>query len=100
RADQVRRDVDPRAVDGEVAVADQLAGLGVARREPAADRDVVEPPLEQRQQVLTGDALHPGGLEVVAAELLLEQPVHALDLLLLAQLVAVVARPSAPTLAM
>ena len=54
-------------------------------------RDVVEAALEQHEQVLTRHATHARGLVVVAAELLLQQAVDALDLLLLAQLLTVVA---------
>src|SRR5690606_4732499 len=54
--------------------------------------DVVEPRLEQLQQVLAGVALAALGLLEIAAELPLEDAVHALDLLLLAQLQPVVGR--------
>src|SRR5438132_78786 len=43
---EVAGDVDLLAVDREVAVANQLARLGVAGCETAANRDVVEPTLE------------------------------------------------------
>src|SRR3954465_1143902 len=57
--------------------------------EAQADKNVVEAALEEREQVLAGDALLAGGLGVVLAELLLEHPVVAARLLLLAQLDAV-----------
>ena len=50
--------------------------------------DVVEARLEELQQVGAGRALAASGLGEVAAELALEQAVHAAQLLLLAQLVA------------
>src|SRR5581483_7320195 len=50
----------------------------------------VQAALQELQQVLAGDALHPDRLVVVAAELALGQAVDPLDLLLLAQLRAVV----------
>jgi hypothetical protein len=58
---------------------------------PNRSGHVVEATLEQHQQVLARDPAHARGLVVVAAELLLQQAVDALDLLLLAQLLAVVA---------
>src|SRR5690606_34349912 len=53
---------------------------------------VVEARLEQLQQVLAGVAAAAFGLLEIAAELPLEDAVHALDLLLLAQLQSVVGR--------
>src|SRR4051812_16287737 len=82
-------DVDPAAVDRPVAVADQLARLAARRGESEAHEDVVEPALEDPQQVLAGDALLARGLLVVVAELLLEDAVVAARLLLLPQLDAV-----------
>src|SRR5919197_2834934 len=90
-ADLVAGDVDAAAVDGPVAVADQLAGLATRRGEAEADEDVVEAALEQRQQVLAGDARLRRRLLVVAAELLLQNAVVAAGLLLLAELHAVLA---------
>src|SRR5262249_6576667 len=83
---RVGRNVDLLAVDHEVAVAHQLPRLR-PRRRPAEPVDhVVESPLEQLQQRHAGDAAGPlGGLEV-PAELVLQHPVNALHLLLLAQL--------------
>ena len=89
RAHRVRRDVHLLAVDGEVAVADELARLRARRREAQPVDDVVEPALEHLQQQLARDALLPVGRLEVAAELVLEHAVGALDLLLLAQLHAV-----------
>ena len=77
------------AIDREVAVADQLAGLGAAGGEAHPEHDVVQTDLEQAQQVLAGHARPVlRGLEV-APELALQDAVHAPDLLLLAQLHAV-----------
>src|ERR1041384_7925042 len=89
RLDRERRDIHLLAVHDEVAVADQLPRLRRGRREPGAIGDVVEPPFEQLQQRLAGDAARPLRLLEVAAELILEHAVDALDLLLLAQLHAV-----------
>src|SRR3954471_23156634 len=88
-ADLVARDVHPAAVEGPVAVADELARLAPRGGEAEANEDVVEAALEQRQEVLARDALLAGGAVVVAGELLLEHAVVALGLLLLAQLDAV-----------
>ena len=93
--DRVRRDVDDLAVDRDRAVRDQLARLGAGRAEAHAVDDVVEARLEQRQQVRAGVALAALGFGEVAAELALEHAVHALDLLLLAQLQAEVGRARA-----
>src|SRR3954465_7227758 len=82
-------DVHPPAVDRPVAVADELPRLPARRREAEADEHVVEAALEERQQVLAGDAGLPGRLLVVVAELLLEHAVVASRLLLLAKLHAV-----------
>src|SRR5437763_1137606 len=68
--DLVGRDVHAAAVDGPVAVADELARLAAGRRKTEAHEHVVEPALEHRQQVLTGDAGLAAGLLVVVTELL------------------------------
>src|SRR5919197_2328356 len=88
-ADLVAGDVHPAAVDRPMAVADELARLAARGGEAEPDQHVVEEPLEQREQVLAGDALLARGLVVVAGELLLQHAVVALGLLLLAQLHAV-----------
>src|SRR5688500_14765689 len=89
---------DLAPVDGDVAVAHQLARLGPRRGEAEAVDHVVEPALEQNEQVDAGDPLAPLRLVEVLAELLLEDPVDALDLLLLAQLGAVVEAAAAAPL--
>src|SRR4051794_37098267 len=92
-----RRDVDLATVDQEVAVLDQLAGHVAAVREAGPVDDVVQAPLEDLQQVLTGLAGAPVGLLVVTAELLLEHAIDAGALLLLALLQEVFAVLGAPT---
>ena len=79
------------AVDQEVAVADQLAGLAAGAGDARAVDDVVQPGLEDLQQVVTGLALATHRLLVVAAELLLQDAVAVLGLLLLLQLQQVLA---------
>ena len=91
RLELVRRDVRRRAVDGEVAVADELAGLGPRRGEAHPEDDVVEPQLERPEEALAGDAGVRRGDPEVVPELALEDAVDAADLLLLAQLQAVLA---------
>ena len=82
-------------------MAHELAGLSARGREAEAVDDVVEPGLEDAQEVLAGDAALPARLGVVGAELRLEQAVVAARLLLLAQLQPVLALllASAPVLA-
>src|SRR6185312_10432746 len=84
-ADLITGDVHAAAVDGPVAVADELAGLAPRGGEAEAHEHVVEAALQKREQVLARDALLAGGLLVVVAELLLEDAVVAARLLLLAQ---------------
>ena len=95
RLHEVRRDVDHLAVDGDRLVRDQLARFGARRAEAHPVDDVVEARLEQQQQVRAGVALAALGLGEVAPELPLQHAVHALDLLLLAQLQAEVGRARA-----
>ena len=56
------RDVDLLAVDQEVAVDDQLAGVATRAGEPGAVDHVVEAALEELQQVVAGLALATRGL--------------------------------------
>src|SRR6476646_10466500 len=90
-ADLERRDVDLAAVDPEVAVHDQLAGVAAGAGEAGAVDDVVQAALEQLEQVVTGLALPARGLGVVVVELLLQHAVGEAGLLLLAQLEEVLA---------
>src|SRR5207245_767807 len=90
-AHRVRRDRHPAPVDRHVTVPHELAGLVAARCETGAEDDVVDAQLEHAEQVLSGDALLAGGLGVEVAELLLEEPVDAAGLLLLAELEQVLA---------
>src|SRR5262245_8314291 len=81
-----RGDVDFSAVDPEVPVSHQLPGLGPGGGEPEPVDDVVQPPLEQLQERLARHAADAVGLLEVPSELILEDPVDAPELLLLAQL--------------
>src|SRR5262245_46888345 len=85
-AHAVRRDVDLAAVHHDVAVAHLLAGRVTRLGETSAVDHVVEPALEDLEQVLTGLAGLAVGFLVVVAELLLEDAVDAAGLLLLTKL--------------
>src|SRR5665213_4204622 len=84
--DPVARDVDPVAVDQEVAMAHELARLVTTGRKSRTIDDVVETALEDAQQVLAGAAGLAARLFVVTAELLLEDAVDARALMLLSHL--------------
>ncbi len=56
---------------------------------PKPHEDVIQAPFQLREQVFAGDALLASGLLEVRAELVLENAVHPLHLLLLAQLQSV-----------
>ena len=90
RAHLVRGQVDLLAIDANRRVRDELACLRAGHREAHAVDDVVQTRFEHAQQVLAGIALLARGLLVIRVELALEQAIDALDLLLLAQLHAVV----------
>src|SRR5690606_1588478 len=100
RHDPAAGDVALHAVDADVAVADDLARGEDRRRELGTVDDHVEPLLEQADQVLAGVALHAIGFLVGPLELLLgDVAVVALELLLGAQLQAVVAHLALAALA-
>src|SRR5579864_7973438 len=77
-------------VHGDRLVAHQLARLGARGGEAHAVHDVVQAALEQPQQVLARGAGLARRFLVVVAELPLQHPVHAAQLLLLAQLRTVI----------
>src|SRR5437764_1493925 len=85
------RAVRRRAVHRDRLVRDELARLGAGGAEAHAVDDVVQARFEQHQELGTRVALAAGGFLEIAAELLLQHAVHALDLLLFAQLQAEVA---------
>src|SRR5579872_4931726 len=65
----VARDVDLAAVHLDVAVVDELAGGKHGGDELGAEDHRIETALEKTDQVFTGVALHPAGLDVDAVEL-------------------------------
>src|ERR1700761_764291 len=89
--DAVRGDVHLAAVDGDVAVGGELAGHVPALGEAGPVHHVVQPALQDLEQVVAGPAVTAGGLFVVVVELPLEHPVHPASLLLLADLQEVLA---------
>ncbi len=91
----VRGDGHLFAVHRDRLVADQLARLVARRCEAHAIHHVVEPAFQQLQQRRTGRAGPARSLDVVVAELSFKYPVHAAQLLLLAQLHAVVGQTTA-----
>ena len=80
------------AVDRDVAVGDHLAGRRPVDGEPEPVDDVIQPALQDREQLLAGVADGPGGELEVAAELALQHAVEPLELLLLAEADAVLGR--------
>src|SRR5919198_4254357 len=83
---KIRRHGDLPAVHLEVAVRDHLPALATRGREPEPVHHVVEPELEQPEQVLARHALLRLGPLEVLSELTLEHAVDSLGLLLLAKL--------------
>ena len=92
----IRRDVDLLAVHAEVGVADELPRLTARSPETQPVDHVVEPDLEQTQEVLAGDALLTAGHDIVVVELLFEHLVEAPRLLLFAQLQQILGLLDAP----
>src|SRR5258708_15694668 len=95
---QVGRDVDLFPVHPDVAVQHELPRLRTRGRQTRAPHHVIQTALEHDDQVLAGWTLGARSLLKVIAELPLQQPVRALDLLLLAQLQAVSGDLRAPRL--
>src|SRR5229473_951684 len=95
----VGRHVDAFAVYEDRVMAHDLARLGAARTEPHAVRHGIQTRLQQLQEALARHALAARGLRIGLAELALEQPVYAAQLLLLAQLLAEIGHAAAAFLA-
>src|ERR1700722_3043609 len=83
--DQARGNRNSLAVNLNVPVTNDLARLRQRTREAETIHHVVKAALEQYQQVLACDSVHPLSHREVFRELPLHHPVDALDLLLLAQ---------------
>ncbi len=83
------------AVDLDLAVADQLAGAGPVGGPAEPMHHVVQAPLHDGQQLLAGVLRRARGQLEIAAELSFQEAVEALQLLLLAEANAVLARLAA-----
>src|SRR5208283_5836484 len=83
--DQRRGNRDFPAVDLNMPVANHLARLRQRAGEAETIHHVVKPPLEQHQQVLAGNSVHPLSHLEAGRELRFHQTVDALDLLLFTQ---------------
>src|SRR5262249_3010920 len=94
----VGRHVHPLAVHQDAVVAHDLARFGPARSESHAVRDRIQARLEDLQEPLAGHALAARRLGVGLAELALEEPVDAAQLLLFTQLLAEVRHAAAALL--
>src|SRR5882724_3830251 len=97
-ADKVGRNVDLFSIHADVAVQHELPRLRTRGRQTRAPHHVIQTALEHDDQVFAGRALGARGLLKIIAELPLQQPVRALDLLLLAQLQTVSGDLRAPRL--
>src|SRR6267143_1882497 len=95
----VGRHVDALAVYEDAVMAHDLARLGTARTEPHAVRNGIQARLQQLQKTLARHAFAARGLCIGLAELALEQPVYAAQLLLLPQLLAEIGHAAAAFLA-
>ena len=95
RRDDVARDVHRLAVHFDVTVANELTRRLAARSEAHAVDHVIEATLKCREKVVARDARERRHLLEGVAELLLADPVDALDLLLLAELLRVLRRLAA-----
>src|SRR6266704_1944914 len=97
-ANGVRGDVDKTAVDGDVSVGDELPGVTPRGGKADPVDDVVQPRLQQAEQVQAGDAGHLRGPIEVEPELALEQEVDPARALLGPQLNPVVGHLAAADL--
>src|SRR5216684_2282036 len=96
--DEIGGDVDLLPVYADVAVQHELPRLRTRGRQTRAPHHIIQTALEHDDKVFACRALGARGLLKVIAELPLQQPVSALDLLLLAQLQAVARNLGAPRL--
>src|SRR5205085_3959077 len=87
------RPVPGLAMDRHRAMRPELARLGARRAEAHPIDDVIQPRFEKSQQVLAGRSLALRGHREIALKLPFEHAVRATQLLLLAELLAVVGHP-------
>src|SRR6476620_2212520 len=98
QANFVAGNIDAATVHRDVAVANDLPGLGAAQPEAETMHDVVEATFEQDQQRVARVALALRSASKIVTELPLEHAVVMLDLLLFAQVHAVVGELAAALL--
>jgi len=84
--DQVRGNIDLPAVDHEMSMTDKLARLGAGTGKTQAIYDGIESLLEEEQKVFPGNPLTSVCSGKIAAELPFEDPIDALNFLLLTEL--------------
>jgi hypothetical protein len=77
-----------------------MPGLDAAGGEAQPVSHIVQPQLQEHQQVVAGDAFDARGFLIGQLKLLFRQTVHALNLLLFSQLKAIIAHLAAAALAM
>src|SRR5690606_38882131 len=88
------------AVDGEVPVPDQLPGLRSRIGKPHPVDNVVQPALQELQQIVTSHTTLADRFAIELAKLRFENAVVPARLLLFAQLHAVLRGPAGPPLTM
>src|SRR2546423_5557093 len=96
----IRRDVHDPAVDRHVPMRNELPGIAPRGGEADPVDDVIQPRLQQAEQVEAGDAGHLRGPIEVETELTLQQEVDAASPLLRPQLDPIVGDLAAPDLGM
>src|SRR6266480_1797899 len=97
-AHRIRRNVHDPAVDRNVPMGNELPGIAPRGGEPDPVDDVIQPRLQQAEQVEAGDARHLRGPIEVETELTLQQEVDAAGALLRTQLDPVIGDLAAPDL--
>ena len=93
-------DVHTLAVDQEVAMVDQLAGLGAGSSHACAVHHVIQPALQKLEQVFAGNPLHGGGAVIGAFKLRFKNAISTARLLLLTKLRAILTHFTLTGLAM
>jgi hypothetical protein len=91
-----RGDIDLAAIKSEMGVPDKLSSLITGSCEAKSINHVIEPTLKQEQKVLTRNPFPALRLFEITTKLSFQQAVDATDLLLLAELDAVVGNLGAP----
>src|SRR5262249_39627567 len=95
RVNQVAGNIAATAVNGNVAMANQLPSLGAGKAKAQSTGDIVQSPFQEAHQRLASIPFALDRALVVAAELPLQDAVIALDLLLLAEVNAIIGQLAA-----